>query len=439
MRPIRDMSERGVSVVELLIVISLLATVVIIIASPFRGTHQIWEVGDRKAEVTQNAIIGMDKMTRELKQAWGIISVSSPSVTSGYIEFIDRDGSTVRRFQCNEGYLEYGTPGVMNRLAGPITSLTFACYQDNGIVQTIAPDEIKSVKIQMNTSDSEGKVASVPLSSLVSVRNDLDLGAGDYAIFAVGDITLENNTAILGNVGTDGNLSLKNNAGITGNAIIDDNVTLDNNTDVTGNLCTNGNVTMTNGATVGGYIEHAGTLTGTGYGSHFTGHVSRRWFTDVLPPVNSFTAGSGVTQVSGHMALAPGTYGDLKVGNNDILDLSAGDYYFKSVTIGNSATLNFNLSGGGIRIFVVGGVTINNGMSCSLNGGDASKIYVETHGSWYCKNNKAAGERWYGTIYAPYGDITFKNSAGMEGALYSGGNILLSNNGTLSFVRSAYI
>jgi competence protein ComGC len=164
----RKSKIHGVTVVEFLMVMSVLAVLMIAIMPHIRSGRQVWEaVGDRHADVMQNARIGMDKMTRELRQ----IRRSISSAGSSYIEFVDRDDN-VRKFQYNAGYLEYGPPGSLNPLAGPVDSLSFTYYRKDGVTETTTPEEISSVLIQLTISDSEGKVGPITLLSRVFIRRE---------------------------------------------------------------------------------------------------------------------------------------------------------------------------------------------------------------------------------------------------------------------------
>jgi len=166
---VKDLKSKihGVTLIELLIVMSIMAVLMTALVPYMRSGRQVWEVvGDRHADVLQNARIGMDKMTREIRQAQSISDAGS-----SYIEFADRDEND-RKFQHNAGYLEYGTPGDLNPLAGPVDSFSLTYYKEDGITETTTPGEVRSVLIQLSTSDSEGKVAPITLSSRVFTRKD---------------------------------------------------------------------------------------------------------------------------------------------------------------------------------------------------------------------------------------------------------------------------
>ena len=151
----------------MLIVLSMMAMVILAITPHFRSGRQTWDiVGDRHADVLQNSRIGMDKMTRELRQA-----LSFSASGGDYVEFVDREDNNAR-FQYSAGYLQYGPPDSLNVLAGPIDNLSFIYYKEDGVTQAATPEEIRSVLIQLTASDSEGIVEPITLSSRVFVRKD---------------------------------------------------------------------------------------------------------------------------------------------------------------------------------------------------------------------------------------------------------------------------
>ena len=161
---------RGVTLIELLAVVSIVAVVMLSLVPHITTGRQAWEiVGDRHAEVLQNSRIGLDKMAREIRQAQSITDAGSD-----YIEFVDRDDNDMR-FEYDGAvseYLEYGSPGSLNPLSGPINSLSMVYYEDDGDTTTTTPGDMRSVQIQMTTFDSEGKVSDITLSSRVFIRKD---------------------------------------------------------------------------------------------------------------------------------------------------------------------------------------------------------------------------------------------------------------------------
>jgi type II secretory pathway pseudopilin PulG len=156
-----------VTLIELLLVISILGILSVIMIPHIRSGRQVWQVvGDRHADVLQNARIGIDKMTRMIRQAKSISEAGS-----SYVEFVDND-DTSWRFQHNNNHLEYGQPDNLSTLSGPISSISITYFKEDGTTQTTEPEEIKSVLIQMTTTDSEGIVEDITLTSLALIRRD---------------------------------------------------------------------------------------------------------------------------------------------------------------------------------------------------------------------------------------------------------------------------
>jgi prepilin-type N-terminal cleavage/methylation domain-containing protein len=381
----------GLTLVELLIVMSVIAVLMIATVPHIRGSRQVWEVvGDRHAEVLQNARIGMDKMTREIRQARSISSVSG-----SYIEFADRDEND-RKFQYNAGYLEYGPPGDLSMLAGPVDSLSFTYYQEDGVTETTTPDDARSVLIQLTTSDSEGKVEPITLSSRVFIRKDI---ATDGA-YSITDFVMFGGTSVF----------------------------VDRDSTVTGNIGSNGTVSLGSGTTVDGDIIEDASVD--------------------VPDASSFSAG-GANIIRGNYSdvdLAPGSYGHLLLGRYNTLNLQAGDYYFNSITTGSNLTLNVP-SDGDIRIFVVGNALFGRDLETAIDGNvidvssesdraeareKAERIYVETLGTWIMGRDSV----WAGTIFAPNNSMFFGRGEYIFGALYSGSSITVGRNSTVEFVAA---
>jgi len=400
----------GVSLVEVLIVISLVGVLTLAIAPQMRSGRQVWEVvGDRHADVLQNARIGMRKITRELRQ-----SLSINVIGSDYVEFVDRNDDDMR-FQYSAQYLEYGAPGSMSVLAGPVDSLSFTYYQEDGVTTTTTLEEIKAVLIQLVTSDSEGKVPSIPLSSLVYIRKDPDIvyTLAELAMFGSAGIVIWKTTTITGSMASDSAIDVGNNAIINGDVMVE---TLDD-LDIDGGAIFNGTASADHDIT--------------------------------LPDASEFTAGdTDVTINNGEtLELEPGLYGDFYLKNNTRLVLESGDYYFNSISIPRGSTgKNFVLdvpSDGNVRIFVVGDVELGSGMQIAIDGTitsasseaareKASEIYIEILGAW----DGGVGGEWLGMIFAPNGDINMQRGSYIAGALYSGQSIIIGNGSTIYFVAT---
>ncbi len=161
-------SGAGFTIVELLLVVAVMALLTAALSPLFRTSYQAWRLGDRRAEVIQNARIGMDKMSWELKQIKMVSGVSSPTDPQGYITFLDYE-ENFKEFRYEVGYLAY-VSGTVATLAGPIESLYFSCYESNGSTLTTSLTNISIIVAQMVTSDEEGEVDSLTTTDRIYLR-----------------------------------------------------------------------------------------------------------------------------------------------------------------------------------------------------------------------------------------------------------------------------
>jgi hypothetical protein len=221
-------------------------------------------------------------------------------------------------------------------------------------------------------------------------------------------------------------------AQVSGDVIANGNVTLGLSASVLGSVDSGADVSLSLGSSVAGDVTASGTITrglGTTIGGTETENGTPQVFVPVpLPPVTPFTAGgTDVDPVMGETTmLMPGTYGTLRPGLNNTLNLSSGRYFFDAIEPAVGLKLNLDLSGGDLAIFVVGDAAFATGMEISLTGGTAANVFSETHGMW----TVPIGGSWVGTIYAPFGHIDMLGD--LTGAAYSGEIVRLD--GTTTFL-----
>ncbi len=163
---IRNTCVKGLTLIEVLFVILVMAVLMIPLAGQFRGVRIAWDSGNKRSDLFQNARIGFDKMLRELKAAKQIISVTASGDTMGRIEFTDKDDNTAifeRFLNGGKYWLGYTTSGsspsaVGDILAGPINTLKFTSYEEDSITATTKRRAIKSAGIEMEVDSDEGGI-----------------------------------------------------------------------------------------------------------------------------------------------------------------------------------------------------------------------------------------------------------------------------------------
>jgi hypothetical protein len=252
----------------------------------------------------------------------------------------------------------------------------------------------------------------------------------DYAIYGDGNVKVSG--SVTGDVGSsNAGVYLKSKARVSGDGVADGAMGIASKSILSGD------------ATAGGAITVKGSVGGT-----ITPMAGPATLDPLLPagmlPAASILGGGGASYKGkyGTLDLAPGSYGNINIkgakGGGE-LDLSAGSYHFSSLAL-KGMTLNVDISGGAVNIYVDGNLKISKSdMTAGLfaasaavsDGGveldPASQVYLETHGT-----AKFTGSEWLGTINAPDGSITFSKSS-IVGALYGGGNISLTGGSTVIY------
>ena len=285
----------------------------------------------------------------------------------------------------------------------------------------------------------------------------------DYSLYAGNQISLGNSVNVSsGMVGGGGNVVINGSAHLFGGVNAGNNVTLGLNGKIDGNVIAN-KVTVNGSAVIGGNLD-AGQSTGTpvdlGQNAKVLGTVTRKAGTTLstaatatvgasvvgtpatfaapaLPQATDFTAGgtnrntaSGVTTT-----LGAGSYHFVDLGGNNVLNLSAGNYYFDRLTTGGSTVFNFDLTNGAISLFIDGNVHLGNGLDVNLIGGNASQVYAETTGNWV----QDGASEWFGTVYGSgaSSDLSFGAGAKLTGAFYATHNLTIDGSGSVNLLALA--
>jgi len=141
---------RGLTLLEMILSLAMILTIFAVMLPQFRNIQNSWASKQAAAEAVQNARVVMDFLNRHLAAAAQITAVSNPDDTTGYIEFKDNAGDTVRCELGTNNYVRYGkvSEGLAD-LAGPASKLQFTCYTLNDFVTpTTEADYIRLVKVE---------------------------------------------------------------------------------------------------------------------------------------------------------------------------------------------------------------------------------------------------------------------------------------------------
>jgi len=176
-----SVDRKGFSMLETLLVVTLLALIVVAISPYFGSAFRAWQYVDRQSEVYERARVGMDRIIKALRQAQSVSSITAASETNGEIQLTDIDGETLGfRRNSSDGRLEYdppgtptGTAGAYDDLADSIASLTFTAYEDNGTSTTTTVADIRSVVVILAATDEANVAGSLTLRSRADIRLDV--------------------------------------------------------------------------------------------------------------------------------------------------------------------------------------------------------------------------------------------------------------------------
>jgi hypothetical protein len=131
-----------------------------------------------------------------------------------------------------------------------------------------------------------------------------------------------------------------------------------------------------------------------------------------------------------------------------------GTYIFKSIKNQGSNSIVFdfaNNSSGTFKIYVEGDADLDKSTASLKNGGDASRIFAETHGTgrssvngtvaWNIANGSSNTTSWFGSVWAPFAAINIGSGTGsssLSGAFWSGTQVNIQSGVNIKFSPYAY-
>lgn len=154
-----------------------------------------------------------------------------------------------------------------------------------------------------------------------------------------------------------------------------------------------------------------------------------------LPVGRTLTAGANDVNLETFedITLAPGTYGTLNFASANEVTLTSGSYVFENIVSEFSLNeLNFDTRGGSIDLYVAADdfafddlVQAVDGVSLIGAGAPdpelSNNIFIEVAG------NLTIGSEFYGTIFAPNGDVTIETFSDITGRVFAGGNVTVGS------------
>lgn len=306
---------------------------------------------------------------------------------------------------------------------------------------------------KLQFSSTGGTTANGP----ITFNGDVALGIASKIkgpISSGGSINVVAQSVLTGDVTAAGDIILGLSGGVEGNIFAGRYFSQGAFNKMTGNVIANG------GAIIGGTLN--GNVTASQLDVPFGGQINgktkqgtgtvtpAKYMPMTLPPADTFEAGTSDDDGASDAddPLKPGKYGALKVSANHKIYLTSGDYYFSSVSLGQSSSIHLvNVTPAkGLHIFVTGDVTealwvtsfINGKAFADSDSALAGKVIWEVLGKFdQTASTNGGSDEWFGTIFAPKGPILFGSNSKLTGALISGGQVTAGAFFNQTFVPSA--
>jgi prepilin-type N-terminal cleavage/methylation domain-containing protein len=169
--------QRGFTLTELLVVATVLGMILAGVVLIQMQGQQAYLFGSHRVEVQQNNRAALELITRELRSAQSVTTLTSASD----LTLVDLNGTSIR-YQLSGATLNRITGGTTTPLIGGVQTLTMSYYSAwNGATNTgtttTAPASVKLVRLQLVTGTEDYAGAGSPanqratMESLVRLRN----------------------------------------------------------------------------------------------------------------------------------------------------------------------------------------------------------------------------------------------------------------------------
>jgi len=348
----------GLTVLELVVAVSLMAVIVAVMAPLLHGVQKSWAAKEAQSESLANARAFMHHFSQHLSQALRVTAVSDPAATTGYIQFITPDGNEVRYEVDSDNYIQFGLPGSLADLAGPAEVLRIACYDGNDFTTAVTDsNSIRFVTVEAAFRDPARLRRSQALRTSVYIRTGA-VAEPNYAIVDAGvavkdEVQWSGLTAVIDSYRS--SQGTYNPANPGGEAIVTVNAT------GSGKIVLSGNSVIRGDAYIGpgGNVDEGIVLTG---GSQITG---QRKILALEVSIPSLTAPSGPPFDGPHE-------GDLQVSGSTTVTINS-NRFFNKIQLRDNARLIID---GNVAILVNNRLEMDNSATISLQGDSTLRLYI---------------------------------------------------------------
>lgn len=156
-------NKKGLSLIELMVVIAILSLIILGLVTFFTGGVRSWITGQNQLSAQRNARQAMDRMVREIREASNIIDSS----TSSKINF-NTPWSTNLIYSWSGNKWDPILEGT-NPLINNVQSVTFTYFDNSG--NSIVPENASKVHIDLEVDYDKDNNPDINLNSDIDLRN----------------------------------------------------------------------------------------------------------------------------------------------------------------------------------------------------------------------------------------------------------------------------
>jgi len=171
----------GLTLLEMVIAVAIMTIIFTAILPLFASIRNSWDTKQANAELLQNGRVLIDHFYRNLSKAVKVNDVSDSSETDGYIQFEDNDGNNWRYERGTNNYVQFGAPGDLYDLAGPVSALQFTCYGPNDFNNpTTEVNSIRFITVQTTFTNSAVMGHNKTLTTSAYLRTNWNSGDPNF-------------------------------------------------------------------------------------------------------------------------------------------------------------------------------------------------------------------------------------------------------------------
>jgi len=157
-------SRRGMTLLELVLATTLLATMVGAVGIITRTGHTAWSAAQSDAARLASAGATARHIVRHVRQAQTVAAISSAGDTSGSLSLVMPSGETiVWEHDTPSSEVRYGVDAADSLLAEQIEQLSFTGYEADGVTETTDTALVQAVRctVQVQLDRDSGATRSI--------------------------------------------------------------------------------------------------------------------------------------------------------------------------------------------------------------------------------------------------------------------------------------